>query len=136
MTSCWLWKKSLKELLLSNAVADWDGVGSFCSNFFSLNYSKLDAGQLQQLKDWESKLCVPDGAAVWSTVAEAFEHLTAMIDEHFDELVAVQKLSLDAVFNSRASRDKPVWGSFGKNFLSRHCQRLDDKQLEHWKDWE
>ena len=52
--------------------------------------------------------CLPDGAAVRSTVTEAFEHFAATVDEHFDELVATQKLSLDAVFNSRAIRDKPT----------------------------
>ena len=70
-----------------------------------------------------------------STVTEAFEHFAATVDEHFDELVATQKLSLDAVFNSRAIRDKPVWGSFRMNFLNRHFKRLDEKKLEQWKDW-
>eukprot|EP00435_Cladocopium_sp_Y103_P047486 s1595_g14.t1 len=98
-----------------------------------LRYLEAEEATLKALRCESLKAC---GVAVRSTVTEAFESLAAIVEEHFDELVAAQKSSLDAVLQSRAIREKPVWGAVGKNVWHRYFDSFDEKQLQQWKDWE
>ena len=67
----------------------------FCYDFISRKYDKLSIEQKHLVDEWKATICNPESAAdslrFLATTQRMFDKFLRILNERFDELVALQK---------------------------------------------
>ena len=74
----------------------------FCYDFISRKYDKLSIEQKHLVDEWEAMICNPESAAdslrFLATIQRMFDKFLRILNERFDELVALQKGPFQKLF--------------------------------------
>ena len=113
-------KPSLKAIFDVSA-ASTDAEMTFGKNFINQSFPKLSQEQKDVLLEREATLCEPADAEHWAAqpaLQRQLDRFVALLDRRFEDLAALRKVSLKAIFNVNAANSDTEL-KFGLNFMSR-----------------
>ena len=125
-------KRSLEECFGTN-LSNTDPDLQFCRNFYRRKKARLSEEHQKVLAEWSEKIC-GDGAVLWPAVdADTFQRFVSILDSRAQELIALRKHDLKAVFSSHICKtDLDL--KFCQNFWQRNADKLSTQQQQQVED--
>ena len=125
-------KSSLEACFMTNA-SNADSELKFGQNFLSRTKNSLSEEQQKVLDEWSEKIC-GDGAVVRPAIdTDAFQRFVFILDSRAQELIALRKHDLKAVFSLHICKTD-FHLKFCQNFWQRNADKLSSEQQQQVAD--